>query len=59
LEHFQEKWEPVFRPQMRQDKGTECPRESGKVETPEGLLMHNLVQFDHTNVFTEAPVAFA
>jgi hypothetical protein len=30
IEHFQEKWKPVFRPEMRQNKGLEQIRVSGK-----------------------------
>ncbi|MCZ4075132.1 hypothetical protein [Agrobacterium sp. LMR679] len=32
LEHFQEKWTPVFRPEMRQNKELECFRDSKKSE---------------------------
>ncbi|CVI61198.1 conserved hypothetical protein [Agrobacterium deltaense NCPPB 1641] len=32
LEHFQEKWNPVFRPEMRQNKELECFRGSKKSE---------------------------
>jgi len=34
IEHFQEKWTPVFRPEMRQNKELERFRDSKNGENP-------------------------